>query len=70
MISSDSIQYMAKKAIKNTREPLTVLELRDFLNRLIMGSCGNFKLVMLSNGFKAMPTHYTINGHDNTVTVD
>ena len=73
MISSDSIRYMARKPIKNTEEPLTVFEFRDFLERLIMGGCGNYKFVMISSnryGTNATPTHYTLNGHDYTVKLD
>ena len=73
MISSDSIQYMVRKPIKDTERPLTVFELRDFLDRLIMGGCGDFNPVMISSnryGTSATPTHYTLNGHDNTVKLD
>lgn len=71
-ISSDSIQYMAKKPIKDSLEPLTVLELRDFLDRLIMGGCGNFKISIPASSFsgRASIHNYTLNGHHNTVNLD
>lgn len=63
---------MARKPIKDDQEPLTVVELRDFLNRLIMGGCGNFKTLIPANGFGTShaPIHYTLNGHNNTVMLD
>ncbi len=73
MISSDSIRYMTRKTIKDTEEPLTVYEVRDFLDRLIMGGCGNFKFKipsMFGLGERAEATHYILNGHDETVTLD
>gem|GEM_PF-5483279 len=72
MISADSIQYMVRRPIKDTPEqPLTVLELRNFLNRLLMGGCGDFKIINRSTGFgKTVPTHYDLNGHNNTITLD
>ena len=63
MISSDSIQYMVRKQIKDTERPLTVFELRDFLDRLIMGGCGDYKI-------QKPVTHYVLDGHDNTVLLD
>ena len=66
MLSLNSIRYMSREVIKdNPQEPLTVLELRDFLNRLIAGRCGDFKIATPKG-----PTHYTLNGHNNTVTID
>jgi len=73
VISADSIRYMTRKTTKDTQEPLTVLELRDFLNRLIMGGCGDFKIIKPAGVFGTVfekASHYTLNGHNQTVLLD
>ncbi len=36
-----------------------------------MGGCGDFKIINRSTGFgKTVPTHYDLNGHNNTITLD
>jgi hypothetical protein len=78
MISSNSIRYMSRQAIKDTEEPLTVLELRDFLNRLITGGCGNLNVLrpptidtrdeLGITGFGV--TQYTLSNHNNTLLLE
>jgi hypothetical protein len=70
MISSNSIQYMSRQAIKdNAKESLTVLELRNFLDRLIMGGSGNFNVLVHTSrpGIHAAPNHYFLNSRISSV---
>ncbi len=50
MISANSIRYSSREPIKDASDqsPLTVLELRDFLNRIILGQCGSFTVIGLN----------------------
>lgn len=62
-MASKSIRYFTRERILDDSKPLTVLELRNFLDRLVMGGYGDFKMLTPT-------TNYTLNDRNNTVILD
>ena len=60
MLANESVRYMTKMKICEGGLPATRTELVAFLDRLIMGQCGNFK-VIICQGVKQI---YTVNSID------
>lgn len=68
MLANKSIRYLrSRQEIKYNREAVTVRDLRDCLNVIIAGGCGDFEVRDLSAG---AITHYTLSDRRRTLKLE